>query len=407
MPATHVLDTLHAERTTLLDNIDSVAGAANDEERDLSNAELELINRNRERIETALDPQIAAMEAVELSRATHVRNTAMVPAGPSVAVATSSDDAAPVYRTFAQYARDRIVRDYDSIAAMAGPGSRDAASERLSRVVANTLSGDVPGLIRPQYLDQIAQIIDKSRPIVDTARKVALTSGKLSYPSLTQRPSVGKQTTEKTEGASQKMTVVFVDVIADTYMGVGDLSWQAINWSTPDALSLWFDLAAEQFAIQTEAATGTVLAASTVMATPAISATPTLNEWMAAISAAAGVIYSTSRRRPDTIYADITTGYSMMGLVSNVAPIFLPGGSFSLSAGAGNVAGLRLVISAGLPAKTVVVGDSGSLLAAETPGAPVELRAVEPAIGGMEVGIIGAFVSKITDAGAFRKLTIA
>ncbi len=65
------------------------------------------------------------------------------------------------------------------------------------------------------------------------------------------------------------------------------------------------------------------------------------------------------------------------------------------------------MISAGLPAKTVVVGDSSSLLAAETAGAPVELRAVEPALGGMEVGVIGALVSKITDVNAFRKLTIA
>jgi len=406
MPATQVLDTLHAERTTLLDNIDSVAGAANDEDRDLSNAELELINRNRERIETALDPQIAAMEAVEVARAQHVTNSARIPAPPAAMPAAPSDDV-PVYRTYAQYARDVILSKYDPIAAMAGYGAREGASERLSRVVANTLSADVAGLIRPQYLDQIAQLIDKSRPIVDTARKVGLTSGTLTYPSLTQRPSVGKQTTEKTEGPSQKMTVAFVNVTADTYMGVGDLSWQAINWSTPDALSLWFDLAAEQYAIQTEAATGTVLAAATVMATPAIPASPTLADWMTAISGAAAAIYTAGRRRPNVIYADVTTGYALMSLVANVSPVFLSSGTFSLSSGSGNVAGLDLVISSGLPAKTVIVGDRTSLLAAETPGAPVELRAVEPAIGGMEVGIIGAFVSKITDAGAFRKLTIA
>ena len=202
------------------------------------------------------------------------------------------------------------------------------------------------------------------------------------------------------------MAVAFVNVTADTYMAAGDLSWQAINWSTPDALSLWFDLAAEQYAIQTEAATGTVLAAATVMATPAVPATPTLSDWVTAITAAAGVVYSTSRRRADTVYADITTGYSIMGIVANVAPVFLPTGGFSLSSGTGSIGGLRLVISPGLAAKTVVVGDSQALLAAETGGAPVELRAVEPSIGGMEVGVIGAFVSKITDAGAFRKLTV-
>jgi hypothetical protein len=256
-------------------------------------------------------------------------------------------------------------------------------------------------------MTEIMTTIDKSRPIVDSARKVGLTSGTLQYPSITQKPIVGKQTAEKTEGPSQAMNVAFVSVTADTYTGVGDLSWQALNWSTPDALALWFDLAAEAYAQQTEAAAGTVLGAATTMATPAVPATPTLADWMAAITAAAGVIYGASHRHPDTVYADVTTGYSIMGLVANVAPVFFPAGNFSLGSGQGNIAGLKLVISPGLAAKTVVVGNSGSLLAAETSGSPVELRAVEPALGGMQVGVIGAFVAKITDGGAFRKLTVA
>lgn len=402
-----VLDRLHTERETLLANIDEVTRSADDTERDLSNAELELIARHRERIDSELDPQIDALAAVEVTRSQHARAVAGG-APPALPVLRAEPEGEVVYRSFAEFARDLLITRYDAIAQRAGgSGVRGAAEDRLTRVMANTLSADVPGLIRPQYLDQIAQVIDKSRPIVDSVRRVGLVSGKLTYPSITQKPIVGKQTAEKTEAPSQKMTVAFVDVIADTFVGAGDLSWQAINWSTPDALGLWFDLAAEQYALQTEAATGTVVAASTVLATPAVPATPTLADWMAAITAAAGVIYAASHRRPDTIYADIATGYTMMGLVANVAPVFLPGGNFSLASGSGNVAGLRLVISPGLPAKTVVVAASQSFLAAETPGAPVELRAVEPAIGGMEVGIIGAFVAKLTDMGAARKLTVA
>jgi HK97 family phage major capsid protein len=405
-----VLDRLHDERTSLLDQVDSITNAAEGDDRDLSSAEQELIDRCHNRIADEIDPQLERLERIERTRSEH--NRAVLPHVAGAANGTTGAPITPpgsgevVYRTFAEYARDVLIVRYDQLAQRAGLNARAAAADRIERVVANTLTTDVPGLIRPQYMDQIVQVIDASRPIVDSARKVGLNSGTLTYPSITQRPIVGKQTTEKTETASQKMTVVFVNVTADTYAGSGDLSWQAINWSTPNALELWFTLAAEQYALQTEAATGTVLAAATVMATPAIPATPTLADWMTAITAASGVIYTASRRRPDTVYADVTTGYSIMGLVSNVAPVFIPTGGFSLSSGTGTIAGLRLVISSGLPAKTVVVGDSQSLLAAETPGAPVELRAVEPAIGGMEVGVIGAFVSKITDAGAFRKLTI-
>ena len=52
----------------------------------------------------------------------------------------------------------------------------------------------------------------------------------------------------------------------------------------------------------------------------------------------------------------------------------------------GTYAGLRVVGSYGFATNTAVIGDGSALLIAETPGAPVEMRAVEPSIGGMEVG---------------------
>lgn len=402
-----VLDRLYAERSSLLDQVDSVTTDAEASDRDLSSAELELIARCHTRIESDLDPQIEAVEQIERTRAAHIANAPS--SSPAVVPAAPAPETDQVYRSYAEYARDVLITRYDVIAQRAGGSAvRAAAVDRIERTVANTLSSDVAGLIPPQYLTTFAQVIDASRPIIQSARRVNLTSGTLSYPSITQRPTVAKQSGgEKTELSSQKMTVAFVNVTADTYGGTGDLSWQAINWSTPDALALWFDLAAEAYAIQTEAAAGTVLAAATALATPSIPATGAdLADWMAAITAAAAAIYTASRRRPDTIYADVATGYALIGLVGNVSPSFIPTGSFSLASGQGNVAGLNLVLSAGLPASTVVVGNSSSLLVAETAGSPVELRAVEPAIGGMEVGVIGAFAAKITDAGAFRKLTI-
>ena len=54
---------------------------------------------------------------------------------------------------------------------------------------------------------------------------------------------------------------------------------------------------------------------------------------------------------------------------------------------------------------TMGLFDSQALYAAETPGAPVQLKAVEPAIGGIEVGVIGAFAAAVADPAAFVKLT--
>jgi HK97 family phage major capsid protein len=400
-----VLDRLLSERARLIESCDEIAAAAQEGERDLSDAELELITRQHSRIDTELDPQIDRLSQIDEIRERHVQRAQQIPEpGRVVETSAPAGDDQPVYRSFAQYARDEIVRRFDGIAQLAGgPPARAQAVERLDRAVANTTTTEIAGLLPTSYLTQIMQVIDTSRPVVDSSRRVALSSGKLSYPMITQKPVVGKQTAEKTEAPSQAVTVVFQDVIADTYVGAGDLSWQAINWSTPDALVLWFDLAAEQYALQTEAAAGSVVAASGTA--PVAVATDDLEGWTAAIAEAAGRVYSATRRRANTLYAGITTGYELVGLVSAASPVFLAGGQFSLGTGQGSVAGLQLVISPGLPATFAAVAYAGDLLCAETAGAPVELRAVEPAIGGMEVGIIGAFTAKLVEAAAVVPLT--
>ena len=66
------------------------------------------------------------------------------------------------------------------------------------------------------------------------------------------------QTTQKTEAGNQGMDISMVTATASTYLGGGDLSWQAINWSTPNALDLWFRLVAADYALKTEQDAGQV-----------------------------------------------------------------------------------------------------------------------------------------------------
>ena len=96
---------------------------------------------------------------------------------------------------------------------------------------ANTLSGDVPGLIPQQHIAEIFQVIDSSRPLVASAQRSTLIRGVLSYPRIDTSPIVAVQTTQKTEAGNQGMDVSMQTATASTYLGGGDLSWQAINWS--------------------------------------------------------------------------------------------------------------------------------------------------------------------------------
>ena len=174
------------------------------------------------------------------------------------------------------------------------------------------------------------------------------------------------------------MLVSMEQVTAETYGGSGDLSWQAINWSSPDALSLYFDLMAEAYAIVTETATGTLLGADHT-GTDVELATDDFAGWYAAITAAAGNVYAESKRFADVIYASPALAFHLAGLVSNVSPNFGAGGSINISqGGAGNVAGLQLDRVSRARRERLFRREQSSLLVAETAGAPVEMRAVEP-----------------------------
>jgi hypothetical protein len=68
---------------------------------------------------------------------------------------------------------------------------------------------------------------------------------------------------------------------------------------------------------------------------------------------------------------------------------------------------LRVIVSRGLNAGEILVGAMDGLLVAETANAPVRMFVSEPAIAGVEVGLVGAFEAAVVDDGAFSLITTA
>lgn len=312
------------------------------------------------------------------------------------------------YRSFAVFARDQIMVKYPQIATAAGgDAERQAARERLMRATQHTTTSDIGGLLPPQHLTQILDVVNKSRPVVAASRKVDLERGTLTYPDITQRPQVLLQSSEKTEGGTADMQVALRTKTASTYIGGGNLSWQAINWSSPEALALWFDLAAEQYAIATEAAACAVLlAAGTASGTvDLVAGTSTFPAWLTAVGTGMAGVYANSGAIADTLYLSPDYYFALASKTSNETASFISqGGLDPVGQLAGRIGPLRVIASAGMGTANAVVGDSSAFFVAETPGAPVELRAVEPAIGGMEVGIIGAFAAVAFDNARFYRI---
>jgi hypothetical protein len=322
-----------------------------------------------------------------------------------------ADDDGIVYRSMASYARDVLIthKDRHVRAQVDNNLGRDEVQraaqrlEALERTPATTLTSDLPGLNPPQHIAQIFQVINTRRDLVNAAgQKANLNKGQVTYPQVDQRPVVEVQTVQKTEAGNQGMDISMVTATASTYLGGGNLSWQAIEWSDPNALDLWFRFAAADYALKTETDAATVVSSSafannisSTLATNADFATT-----MTAIGAGYNEVYANSGRTANAlILAPDRFGY-LLGLTSAALTQFV-------DVGQAGIGPLRIIVSRGLNAGEMIVGDMDGLLVAETAGAPVRMFVSEPAIAGVEVGLVGAFEAAVVDDGAFALISTA
>jgi hypothetical protein len=401
------LNALMDERKTTHDLHESVVGAIGNE--GPTDSQSEQITLYREKAAT-LDGEIEHLSAqVEADRKAAETSRLIRKQLAGSVDGVNVDDDGIAYDSMATYARDVILTRTSSICSQIQKQIGDtsevqAAEERLSllkRTPANTLSSNVAGISVAQHIDQIFQVIDSSRPIVASATRTDLNRGQLTYPSVDTRPVVAVQSTQKTEAGNTGMAVSLKTATASTYLGGGDLSWQAINWSTPSALDLWFQLAAADYALKTEQdAAAVIMHTGHAISSAWNAASGNFADLLSALGRAGSDVWTNSGRTADTVYMSMDAYWYTFGLTSTAFAQFA-------TVAEGRVGPFNFVPSRGLDSATIIVGDSSALLVAETPGAPVELRVVEPAIGGVEVGIIGAFEAVIVDPGAFTRVSSA
>ena len=318
----------------------------------------------------------------------------------------------PLYRTLGQVAIDQLLTSTNRHA-RAHVGAKGVAQEdvqraaqrleSLERTPATTLSSDIAGLTPPQHIAEIFQIINDDRPLVEAAGvKRNLTQLTYTYPQVDASPVVAAQGTQKTEAGNTGMDVSMVTKTATTYLGGGNLSWQAIEFSDPSAYDLWFRLIAADYALKTETDAATVVSASAFLnnISSPISTSATFAQHMTAVGAGYAEVWANSGRTANAvIMAPDRFGY-FLGLTSDAFTQFI-------NVDQAGIGPLRVIVSRGLNAGEIIVGDMDGLLVAENPGAPVRLFVSEPAIAGVEVGLVGAFEAAVVDDGAFALISTA
>lgn len=282
-----------------------------------------------------------------------------------------------------------------------------AAAERIQRALAKVLTSDTPGLLPTPFVGDVIGRLNAVRPLVNSATKVPLPASGMQWkrPKITQHTKVGVQTTEKTEVASQTLTVGSLDVSLKTLAGAVNMSIQEIERTDPSALNMVFsDLAANYGKASESQAATTFTSGISGSESLTLQNGATIDQIRGSLYQASGLIYGAiNGEMPNVIYASMDQWARLGQFARQVNPqdrdVTSVPDSLSLS-----VAGLRVVVSSALPGGTLVIGNSGYFEVTESAGAPVQLRALEVGILGYEVGVFGLFGSVVTEDGAFVKL---
>jgi len=187
----------------------------------------------------------------------------------------------------------------------------------------------------------------------------------INYPTVTQRPQVGKQVTEKTDIPSRKTTVTSGVANVQTFGGGEDVSIQVLQRTDPAYLGLMLELYAEEMAATMDAAA--IAVAQAVI--PAgnkltVSAAAGGGDISAKLVEAAGLIFAAHAQLNAAVFG-IDAWSALAGAVDgdgrplfpNANPSNAVGSTDVTNTGGGNVRGMTFVVDPWMPPDVAIVGD--------------------------------------------------
>ena len=384
------------ERTTF---IQGLVAQAEERGRDLSSEEMNMIGQANARLEEIGKQADPLREAARIAIESRSRRQELHDAYNKASSPVSAG--AVEYRTAGAYIAEMYYAQL---------GDREAA-QRLdvyNRVAAHQTTADNPGLLPETIVAPLVNFIEIARPIINTVGVTDLGSGAWSYARVTQHTLVGKQAGEKTELPSRKMTITKTPLGAETFGGYVNVSKQDINRTSPGILDMVIDDLAGQYAIETEEEAGAVLTAAATVG-PIIPATPTAGNIATAIWGAYGTVMNATKGQGRTV---IAVSPDQLGIIGPIFPPVNPTNAYSTGftvptaqGDQGSIAGLSVIVSAGLAADTILVFSTAAVKAFEYKYG--NLQVVEPSVWGVQVGYAGDFDCVVIEPAGVVRVTTA
>ena len=298
-------------------------------------------------------------------------------------------------------------------------GDREAGGriESFERAAAHQKTSDNPGIVPDPVVGELINYVDAQRPLVTALGARPIPGATWSRPRVTQHTSVAKQgaaglaADQKTELVSQKMVISKLTAEVVTYGGYVNVSRQNIDFSNPQAFDIIVNDLADQYAIETEAATADALA-TTGTAAVSIDLTPATGTAQQAIAVglytAAGAAYKAVKGRGRLVLA------LSPELLGSFAPLFAPinpQNAYGTAVSAadfgqgvvGQAAGVTAIMSAGLgPTEAFLFSTAAIEVYEQRIGT---LQVVEPSVLGVQVAYAGYFTPMVIEDDAIIPIT--
>jgi HK97 family phage major capsid protein len=377
--------------------IDGLVEDAEKQGRDLTEQEMELVTRARGRLDE-LNKQVEPLNDARRIGAISRERIAEIAKWTQDQEGKKPRD--PEYRSAGGYVLDRW---------RAGLGDREAVEriELYHRAAAHQTTADNAGLLPTPIVQPVVNFVDSNRPLVTWLGPRQLPGQNWSRPKVTQHTTVGAQATEKTELVSQKMLITKLNAVAATFGGYVNVSRQDVDFTQPGIMDVIINDLAGVYAQVTEANAGTTFDTAATAGVGLPTGAITEAQITASLWDAAERIYTATKGQgrlaaflPPALLGDIGPLFPPIPASPSQSP-GLTAADFS-SGLVGNIAGIPLYVSAGIPALHILVFSSAA-------GEVYEdrigsLQVVEPSVLGVQVAYAGYFTPLTVEATGIVKI---
>lgn len=306
--------------------------------------------------------------------------------------------AAPVPHSTRNATRSLDLNAAASLIASANRGELTIAEVRAA--LGGSTSSDLDGIVPPAYVGEIVGLINPGRPTINAIRNRALPAAgmKVTYPAWGTKPTVDEQLTELTEVDSTAATITLEEVSVRTWAGANELSLQAIDRSDPSAIRAVIEALSVSFGRKTNAAVVSDLITAAGAATTVGGSSP-----VDVVSGLIGALdFEATPAGPLFLAISPELLPAWISLADQDRPAFWDGrvqfGSMTPTMSAD---GLTVYLERDLPAYSALLGSSLGATWWERPGQPVEIRAVDVSILGVDLGVYGYGAASVEYPGAF------